>query len=593
MTQPPGTPSGGPVPLPPPTGEPVRLPPPSGEPVLLPPPWGAPTDLPPPSGQASPQRGPVPETAAADEQGWRRLDPKMLLVTPVRTVGQALLPIVIALFGLSRSNDGIPLWAVGAFALVAVLFGVVPWFTTHYRITATQLQVRRGLLNKALLTAPLDRVRSVDLESSVLHRLLGLSKVKVGTGVDETRIELDALSRAAAAELRHYLLVRSRVLPAPARPAGAPDQGAPTPHGQAGAEEPTQPGRALPAPDQELARIDWSWLRYAPFSLGSLVIAAGAIGLFMQFNDDLQVVDPARVEAAWEWALAQALLVLVLGLLVVALVGWVLLSTLNYVVQWWNLRLVRESAGTLRLTRGLFTTRSTTVEESRVRGVKMTEPVLLSLVKGAELATLATGVGSGGTTKVLPPCPRAVAEDVGHTILGESGALTVRLRQHGAAARRRTHVRAQLDLPFLAVGMVALTLWRDLPWWWMGVGLAVVALWNVAWAEVAYRNLGHELTPLHLVSRAGAAQRDRIALERAGVIGWVLRQSYFQRRRGLATLVATTAAGGERVEVADLPLERAVALASATTPGVVGQFLQPTGDAGAGATSAATRHTVP
>ncbi len=39
------------------------------------------------------------------------------------------------------------------------------------------------------------------------------------------------------------------------------------------------------------------------------------------------------------------------------------------------------------------------------------------------------------------------------------------------------------------------------------------------------------------------ALRRTTALSCSGVIGWHLRQSWFQRRRGLATLVATTAAG--------------------------------------------------
>ena len=57
------------------------------------------------------------------------------------------------------------------------------------------------------------------------------------------------------------------------------------------------------------------------------------------------------------------------------------------------------------------------------------------------------------------------------------------------------------------------------------------------------------------------------------MIGWVVQQSFFQRRRGLSTLVATTAAGAEKVVVSDLALDRAIALADATTPGLVAPFL--------------------
>ena len=52
-----------------------------------------------------------------------------------------------------------------------------------------------------------------------------------------------------------------------------------------------------------------------------------------------------------------------------------------------------------------------------------------------------------------------------------------------------------------------------------------------------------------------------------------MQQNYFQRRAGLASLVATTAAGAEKVLVRDVPLGRAVALADATTPGLLTPFL--------------------
>jgi putative membrane protein len=100
------------------------------------------------------------------------------------------------------------------------------------------------------------------------------------------------------------------------------------------------------------------------------------------------------------------------------------------------------------------------------------------------------------------------------------------------------------------------------------------ALRGVLTAELAYAALGHALTPEHLVSQHGAYTLAREALERDGIIGWVLRQSLFQRRAGLATLVATTAAGSERVEIVDVPLGAAVALAGAATPAVLEGFIE-------------------
>ena len=527
-----------------------------------------------------------------DPDGWQRLDPRMLLIGPVQTLRQFAVPVVIALLGISGSQGSFePLMAI-PLVLVPIALGFVPWLTTRYRVTETQFQQRKGLLNRKQLTAPLDRVRSVDLEASLMHRLLGLAKVQIGTGVDETRIELDSLAVAQAEELRRFLLGRAgtAVLDQSAAkrdtdlpfvtnggPGGAqgeaPDGQPWDPTTPAGMPQPAGP--PIPAydvtPPQVLARIDWSWLRFAPFSLSRLALVAGAIGALSQFGESLPFLN--TIESAWRWLQAFAIPLVILWVTVGALIGWVAVSVAGYVIQWWGLQLTRER-GTLRLRSGLITSRSTTVEESRVRGVELTEPVLLRWVNGGELSTLATGVGSGGTTKVLPPCPREVCTEVGRTILGDTEPLRLPLVSHGAAALRRCHVRHQWTTVGATVGAVAAVVALDWPWWLPIPVAAVFAAMGVLTARAAYAHLGHLLTRDHLAAGDASVARKRTVLERDGVIGWVIQQSFFQRRRGLATLVATTAAGGERITVRDVPLARAVALALATTPTAVTPFLR-------------------
>jgi putative membrane protein len=445
--------------------------------------------------------------------------------------------------------------------LAPLALGAIPWLTTHYRLTEAQIQVRSGLLNKKTSTAPLERVRSVDLEASLLHRVLGLQKVQVGTGVDDDRITLDALAAADAAALRTTLLRRRTV-----QPAG--DTGVEADRAEAAPDLPPVP---QPAPTL-LARIDWSWLRFAPFSLSRLVILAGALGVFSQFADELPIWNEETATSVWHWITQFAIVAVVLVLVLGSLAGWVLVAVGGYVVQWWSFLLVREH-GSLHLTHGLFTTRSITVEEAKVRGVELTEPALLRLVGGAELATLATGV-EDGVTQVLPPCPRDVAVGVGGAVLESAGPLTGPLVAHGPKARRRAWFR-QLRAALVVVVLAAVAAWwLDVSWVWVAA-LAVVALVGATLVgEAAYRHLGHALTDRHLVAGSGDLARVRTVLETDGIIGWVLAQSWWQRRIGLADLTATTAAGHERVLVKDVRLDVAVALADRATPGLLSPFVE-------------------
>jgi putative membrane protein len=243
---------------------------------------------------------------------------------------------------------------------------------------------------------------------------------------------------------------------------------------------------------------------------------------------------------------------------------------LIFVEAWWGFRLVREPGGTLRIRRGLLTARSVSLEERRLRGVEVVEPLLLRVGRGARTAAVATGLGSGhGRGVLLPPAPRDEAHRVSGVVLIEDPSPTrTALRRHPRVALRRRLARAVL--PVLAGSAV---LWfTALPTWvaWATLGLLPV---TVLLAVDAYRNLGHALTSRYLVTRHGAGMRGTVALQRAGVIGWTVSQSFFQRRAGLVTVTATTAAGGGAYRVIDVQTADGLALAERAVPGLLTPFL--------------------
>ena len=132
---------------------------------------------------------------------------------PVREVVR-FLPVLIGLLLFNRGTEG-GYWGLIGVA-IPVGLGLLRYVTTSYRLTSGRVEVRSGLLNKRVVSTPLDRVRTVDLTASPIHRALGLVTVRVGTGQSsekgDGRLVLDGLSVAAAAQLRSRLL---RVSPRP------------------------------------------------------------------------------------------------------------------------------------------------------------------------------------------------------------------------------------------------------------------------------------------------------------------------------------------------------------------------------------------
>jgi putative membrane protein len=186
------------------------------------------------------------------------------------------------------------------------------------------------------------------------------------------------------------------------------------------------------------------------------------------------------------------------------------------------------------------------------------------LFGGARLDAVMTGVaGAGEASMLLPPCPKATAEAVLTDLIERPDAVSGPVTGHGAAATRRRWSRA-LMLPAIAV--VALAIWSAPLWAWVVWAVALVCCALLAVDRA--RSLGHRVGDGWLVARAGSVQRRRDCIASSGIIGWTVRQTWMQRRAGVATLIAATAAGVKRYQVIDVPAGSAWAIAAQASPWV-------------------------
>jgi putative membrane protein len=224
--------------------------------------------------------------------------------------------------------------------------------------------------------------------------------------------------------------------------------------------------------------------------------------------------------------------------------------------------------GVLHLQHGLLRAREHTYDMRRLRGGTVREPLLVRIFGGARLDAVMTGVdGAGEASLLLPPCPLATAEAVLTELIGRSDVVRGELRGHGPVATRRRWTRA-LTLPaLLGVALAGLALVVSVPLWtWVPWGLVTVAA--ALLAADRSRGLGHRVGDGWLVARSGTLDRRRDCIAAAGIIGWTVRQTFFQRRAGIATLVAATAAGVKGYRVLDVPAEVAWSVAATASPWV-------------------------
>ncbi|MFZ0903639.1 MAG: PH domain-containing protein [Mycobacterium sp.] len=489
------------------------------------------------------------------QTAWQRLSPRMLLVHPVHELLREL-PLLIGGLVLG-STTGNQSWTVAVLALSAVV-GVARWFTTSYRIDSDpesgQVQLRAGLLNRKVLSVPRNRIRSVQTDARLLHRLMGLAVLRVSTGQGSGGehgsggFELNAVRVDQVPRLRAILLAES------------PQSGdAPT-------SEPA-------ASSSVVARWQPSWLRYAPLSLSGLLTMAAAAGVVYQsgFVGPLQHSRLVASGLAAAERLGVAATVAVIA--AVVLVASVLLAVLRSLLVYGNLVLLRRG-DVLHLRHGLLRLREHTYDMSRLRGGTLRQPLLVRVFGGARLDAVMTGVhGAGESSVLLPPCPVSTAEAVLTGLVGgpeNAWVVAGPLRGHGSRAAARRWTRA-LGVPLLtgvALAVVTVLVGISAVPAWLWTAWVAVTAWCALLAADRVSALGHRVDSHWLVMRAGSLERRRDCLATAGIIGWTVRQSPLQRRSGVATLVAATAAGIKRYPLIDVPENQVWAVAAEASPWV-------------------------
>ncbi|MCP2335805.1 PH domain-containing protein [Actinomadura rupiterrae] len=427
------------------------------------------------------------------------------------------------------------------FALIGLAFGlawhVATWAIFTYRVHEDRFESRRALVGRTVKSIPRERIRGVDISSTLGHRLLGLAIVHVDAGADGGEIVLNAVSLREAERLRRVLLARARVTPS------------------------SGPRR------RRLARIRRRWFLYAPLSgaylLTPFALAGSLLGTLYNLGDDLGLITRDRVEHLGRDAagLPTGVVVLVILLFLTAMP---IASVIVFTLFNWDFT-VYERDGSIVAERGLVTRRSVALERRRVRGVELSDNPFERLAGVVRLGALVTGLGDAAHRgRLLPAAPREVAVALASGVLGP---VPGPLITHPQAARDRRLVRATMP-PLLAAAV-----WLAVGNLWLTGLCLVAAVAAVPLGLDRYRQLGHADDGVRLTVRSGSLRRRQYVVEHGAIVGWRVRRTLFQRRAGLATLHAAVGAGEGGCAAVDMSESDALALAASITPSWITPFL--------------------
>lgn len=187
---------------------------------------------PPAPGSGQPEPAPVSESESLELE-WRRLHP----LSPLLRGGLFLIVIagivianlrdrilelfvsreVLDVMGPNESDlidfiveQSLLVWVLLALLVTILLivgFSWLSWRFSTFRITREAVESRRGVLFRQHRRAPLERIQSVNLQRSLLARVLGLTQVDVQTAGQGGKVDLQYLGHRDAKQVREQILL--------------------------------------------------------------------------------------------------------------------------------------------------------------------------------------------------------------------------------------------------------------------------------------------------------------------------------------------------------------------------------------------------
>jgi putative membrane protein len=439
------------------------------------------------------------------------------------------------------------LFGVGLVAVVVgLVFMLLAWWRFVFAVEGGELLVSKGVLAQERLTIPLDRVQSVSINQRFLHRLIGIVSVSVDTaGGAEAELEIDAVDRGRAEALQRLAAGHRRSAgpppPGSVGPVPGPDGSPPAAELVTADEETLVARRPVELVRMGLAR--WPWAGLA--ALAPLIAFADEFADLLPIDvDGERIIGERLPDELGREQVGAVILVLVVALVAGAALG-VVLQMLRVLVTDWDLRLTRTSTG-LRRTAGLFSTTSRASTVSRIQAVRTLETPMQRLFGIRQLSLPTIGHGD----LVIPGTTEAEIERIRAEVYGgvPRPALDRRIS--------RLHVFLAVRNQFLVSALLAVVLVLALGWWGLSAFALVPIRWSTAHRHWRLRRWGiasdRIIESIELVDR----RTGELELIKAQTVE--VRRSFFERRRGLATVRITAAEGHLAVPL--IPLAEAEAV---------------------------------
>ncbi len=450
----------------------------------------------------------------------KRLHPVAIVLNALKVLKDAFLPLLaLVLFqGGGDSSSYMELIWIGIYLAGSILYGIVSWFTFTYRVEEGEIRIDQGVFVKKRRYIRLERIQSIDVTEGILQQLFSLAKISIdtaGSSKDEAEAVLSAIPKEEAAMFQALLKEAKN---------GQESGGQGNPAMQEEAEVKVLFGMSF----KEL-------LLMAATSGAVGVVFSGAVALVSQFGE---FIDFNQAYSRIESMIAIASTLLFLLLIAAGLLFAYVIATIGVVLKYAYFT-VKKSGNEIIITRGLLERRQFTISSRKIQAIRVVENLIRQPLGYATVyvETASGSVSDSENAKVML-----------FPLIKKS-----RLK----AALSAVTEEYVVDMPKNNVPKRALKryVFRECFWWALISGALIyffrplgyaslfLIVLGAAWGYLSYRAAGWNITDRQLTLMHRGVSKHTYIVRKPRIQSFSTKQSWFQRRNQLGTVLAYSQTG--------------------------------------------------
>ncbi|WP_033543563.1 PH domain-containing protein [Planococcus sp. CAU13] len=467
-----------------------------------------------------------------------KLHPVSAFINFMKSLKELIIPFIV-IFGVNIFRDGgisamfnegwvglLPLLIGLVVVLFSLVIGIIKWKRFVYWFEDGELRIEYGLFVKKKRYIPFDRIQSLNYTEGIFHRPFDLVKVRVETAgsskAGEAEAELTAIKRADADRIETEM--ENAKYPA------VPDMG---PHEAVieAAEETAMPQKKEL---KTLYRMSMKELLILATTSGGIGVVISAVAVFLsQFSELIPY------EAIYE----EVMLFLRFGYLIVALavfagllIAWIISVILTLLANYQFTIQVDEDH--IYITRGLLEKKKVSVPFKRIQGIKVTRNPLRELFGYGVVTVESAGGSMGGKDekiRLFPLVKTAHMLPVLRELFPEMEFQPELIK----APKRSLHFYYRLDFLWM-LPLIGVLSYFFYPYGLLSLLIVppviAVGIWQ-------HRTTGYALTGKQLTMEFRGFSKHTFYVWKKRVQAVYVLQTYFQRRRDLASIQATIKSG--------------------------------------------------